>query len=88
MFEWSFMREEWGETRVFTLHVSKNSKYHSQPTRSIFLFPIQSGNTLRDYNVSNSGGETRRRQGEKNGWTAGNKCKHMLQSDFSECVRG
>lgn len=40
MFKWSLTREEWGKNRVFTLHVSKTSKYHSHPTRSIFLFPI------------------------------------------------
>lgn len=40
MFEWSFTREEWGKPELFTLHVSKKSKYHSHPTRSIFLFSI------------------------------------------------
>lgn len=61
--------------------------------------PNPTHNTSRDYSivypgVGGRGQETGRRQGEwgekkkrLDGWTAGNKCKHMFKSGFCESVR-
>lgn len=88
-----YPQEDNVENQSFNISCQQNSKHHSHPTRRIFLFPIPlviPGETIVYPAVGESGGETRRRQGkgEKNEWTAKNKCKHMFKSVCCDCMSG